>query len=250
MSARKDVPGGIAPEGPAGGSAAVAEGNGRARVVAEAVAGPMPGQKVARETDARAVRVTIAPSTRIEGDPSMTVEPAPDPAQTLAGREVPESDDPLVDGTPVPVRLERLGRERARLTLADHGDPLRLPIVFGEARVDRARGTVVREVVVRGWRVEVEVEPERRAALRERARRGAGQTSHGGPLEVHAIIPGRVVAVSVKPGESVEAGGQLLVVEAMKMQNELRAPREGTIERVGVEVGQTIEVGDLLVVIT
>ncbi len=218
--------------------------------VAEAVAGPMPGEKVERDTHPRAVRVTIAPSTRIEGDPSMTVEPAPDPAQALAGREIPDSDDPLVDGVPVPARLERFGRDRARLTLGDGGDPLRLPIVIGESRVDRARGTVVREIVVRGWRVEVEVEPERRAALRERARRGAGQTSHGGPLEVHAIIPGRVVAVSVKPGESVEAGQQLLVVEAMKMQNELRAPREGTIERVGVEVGQTIEVGDLLVVIT
>jgi len=104
--------------------------------------------------------------------------------------------------------------------------------------------------VVRGWRVEVEIEPERRAMLRERARRGAGAQAHGGPLEVHAIIPGRVVAVSVKPGETVEAGQQMLVVEAMKMQNELRAPREGTIERVGVEVGQNIEVGDLLVVIT
>jgi biotin carboxyl carrier protein len=196
------------------------------------------------------VRATIAATTRLEGDPSMTIEPAPDPATTLAGREVLPTDDPIVDGSQVPARLERFDAGRARLTLADHGEPLRLPIVVGEARQDRARGTVVREVVVRGWRIEVEVEPERRAMLRERARRGAGVQAHGGPLEVHAIIPGRVVAVSVKPGETVEAGQQMLVVEAMKMQNELRAPREGTIERVGVEVGQTIEVGDLLVVIT
>ena len=46
------------------------------------------------------------------------------------------------------------------------------------------------------------------------------------------------------------AGQQLLVVEAMKMQNELRAPRDGTIDRVGVSVGVTIEIGDLLVVIS
>ena len=45
------------------------------------------------------------------------------------------------------------------------------------------------------------------------------------------------------------AGQQLLVVEAMKMQNELRAPRAGTIEKIAVGPGQTIEVGDLLVVI-
>jgi biotin carboxyl carrier protein len=66
---------------------------------------------------------------------------------------------------------------------------------------------------------------------------------------VRAIIPGRVVALSVSSGDDVEAGQQILVVEAMKMQNELRAPREGSVERVGVAVGDTIEVGDLLVVI-
>jgi biotin carboxyl carrier protein len=68
-------------------------------------------------------------------------------------------------------------------------------------------------------------------------------------VEVLAIIPGRIVAVTVEPGDAVEAGQQILVVEAMKMQNELRAPREGRVERVGVAVGDTIEVGDLLVVI-
>ena len=61
--------------------------------------------------------------------------------------------------------------------------------------------------------------------------------------------PGVVVSVSVVPGDAVVAGQQLLVVEAMKMQNELRAPRDGTITRVGVGAGQTIEVGDLLLVI-
>jgi biotin carboxyl carrier protein len=231
--------------------AAVGAGNGpTASAGGERVAGPLPGQTPERDVDPRAVRATIAAATRLEGDPSMTIEPAPDPATTLAGREVLPTDDPIVDGGQVPARLERFDAGRARLTLADHGEPVRLPIVVGEARQDRARGTVVREVVVRGWRIEVEVEPERRAMLRERARRGAGAQAHGGPLEVHAIIPGRVVAVSVKSGETVEAGQQMLVVEAMKMQNELRAPREGTIERVGVEVGQNIEVGDLLVVIT
>jgi biotin carboxyl carrier protein len=47
----------------------------------------------------------------------------------------------------------------------------------------------------------------------------------------------------------VVAGQQLLAVEAMKMQNELRAPRDGTIDRVAVAPGRTIEVGDLLLVI-
>ncbi|HLQ47406.1 MAG TPA: biotin/lipoyl-containing protein, partial [Candidatus Dormibacteraeota bacterium] len=71
----------------------------------------------------------------------------------------------------------------------------------------------------------------------------------GGPLEIHAMIPGRVVAVAVAPGDVVAAGQTLLVVEAMKMQNELRTPRDGTVERVAVGVGETIDLGDLLVVL-
>jgi biotin carboxyl carrier protein len=51
-------------------------------------------------------------------------------------------------------------------------------------------------------------------------------------------------------GDVVEAGRSLLVVEAMKMQNELRAPRAGTVERIAVGEGETIDNGDLLVVLT
>ena len=106
-----------------------------------------------------------------------------------------------------------------------------------------------REVVVDGWRFEVELEPARRAALRARATRDREAVGRGGRTEVRAIIPGRVVSVSVLDGDDVEVGRQLVVIEAMKMQNELRAPRAGRIERVAVTAGQTIEVGDLLVVI-
>jgi biotin carboxyl carrier protein len=63
------------------------------------------------------------------------------------------------------------------------------------------------------------------------------------------MIPGRVAAVRVTVGDTVEAGAALLVVEAMKMQNELRASRAGTVERVAVAAGETIELGDLLVVL-
>ena len=106
------------------------------------------------------------------------------------------------------------------------------------------------EVLVDGWHHDVAVESERRASLREKARRGAGTADHGGPTEVRAIIPGRVVSVSVAPGDEVVAGPQLLVVEAMKMQNELHAPRAGTVSSVAAGTGRTIEVGDLLLVLS
>jgi biotin carboxyl carrier protein len=106
------------------------------------------------------------------------------------------------------------------------------------------------EVVMDGWRFELLVEDEARAMLRERASRdrsAAGAT--GGPLEIRAIIPGRIASVAVTPGDTVEDGQTLLAVEAMKMQNELRAPRAGTVSRVAVGAGSTVELGDLLVVL-
>jgi biotin carboxyl carrier protein len=119
----------------------------------------------------------------------------------------------------------------------------------GAIRDDRARGAAIVEVVVDGWRFELVVEDDRRAALRDRATRARDAGTASGPSEIRAIIPGRVAAVLVTAGDAVEPGQGLLVVEAMKMQNELRATRGGTVERVAVEAGQTIDNGDLLMVV-
>jgi biotin carboxyl carrier protein len=105
------------------------------------------------------------------------------------------------------------------------------------------------EVVVDGWRFELEVEDSARALLRSRATRARVAGPGSGRHEVHAMIPGRVAAVTVTAGDVVTAGQTLLVVEAMKMQNELRTPRDGVVERVLVGVGETIDLGDLLVVL-
>jgi biotin carboxyl carrier protein len=150
-----------------------------------------------------------------------------------------------VGGAPADVSVRYLGA--GRWVLEESGSSCRVVL---EDDTEGPNGTRVREVLVDGFRFLVETESERIAALRERASRGRAASAHAGPLQVKAIIPGKVVAVSVKAGDSVTAGQQLLVVEAMKMQNELRAPRDGTIERVGVAVGVNIEIGDLLVVIS
>ena len=220
----------------------------------------------------RAIRVAVAPSSRLSEEPSIVVGPPLEPlaplSTSLAGRGLlggtgsrgspdapPASLDPaalppgyLIDGSLVPIRLERRGPSRALLhARGDAGAPRR--VVFTGPGIVGVDGRTRREVVVDGWRIELEIEPERRAMLRERARRGREATAHGGPTEVRAIIPGRVVSISVAPGEEITAGQQILVVEAMKMQNELRAPRDGVVKQIGVAVGRTIEVGDLLLVI-
>lgn len=62
-----------------------------------------------------------------------------------------------------------------------------------------------------------------------------------------ALMPGRVVRVHVQPGDVVQRGTTLLVLEAMKMQNEITAPRDGVVSSVLVQDGQTVEGGALLI---
>jgi biotin carboxyl carrier protein len=71
-----------------------------------------------------------------------------------------------------------------------------------------------------------------------------------GPQRVLAPMPGKIVRVLVKQGDSVQAGQGLLVVEAMKMQNEIRAPKSGTIDRLPVVEGQTVNAGEVVAIVS
>ena len=62
-------------------------------------------------------------------------------------------------------------------------------------------------------------------------------------------MPGKVLRLLVRQGEAVEAGQRLLVVEAMKMQNEIRAPKSGTVEHVLVSEGQAVNAGHVLAIV-
>jgi biotin carboxyl carrier protein len=70
-----------------------------------------------------------------------------------------------------------------------------------------------------------------------------------GPQEVRAPIPGKVVSIAVTPGEAIAAGAPLVVLEAMKMQNQICAEGPGTVESVAVTPGMTVDGGQLLVVL-
>ena len=71
--------------------------------------------------------------------------------------------------------------------------------------------------------------------------------AHGGPIDVKATLPGLVVAVSVEQGVEVGAGDPLVTIEAMKMENEVRAPRAGRIAEIAVAAGQAVATGTLLI---
>ena len=98
-------------------------------------------------------------------------------------------------------------------------------------------------VTVSGRRIPVAVRTRREQLLAEAevATRG-----HGGPVEVRASLPGLVVAVRAAEGSDVVEGDPLLTIEAMKMQNEVRAPRSGRIGAVAVTAGEKVATGALL----
>jgi len=81
--------------------------------------------------------------------------------------------------------------------------------------------------------------------------RGAGSTAAaaGGRAEIAAPMPGRVVSVLREAGHDVEAGEGLVVLEAMKMENELRSPITGTVAKLDVKPGQSVGTGQLIAIV-
>jgi biotin carboxyl carrier protein len=88
------------------------------------------------------------------------------------------------------------------------------------------------------------------AAGRFGRRDSSSEQGSSGPRRIVAPMPGRVVKVLVKPGDTVDARQGLVVVEAMKMENELRAPGAGTVTEVKVAEGASVEANAVLVVIS
>ena len=70
-----------------------------------------------------------------------------------------------------------------------------------------------------------------------------------GPLEIKAQMPGKVVKLLIASGESVRAGQGVIVVEAMKMQNEMKSPKDGVISHIRVQEGATVAAGETMMVI-
>ena len=140
-----------------------------------------------------------------------------------------------VDGSPVEAAsgwsLDWLDRDHGVVRLSD-GSRSTLCLVEGKGSewVVTLRGRRI-PVTVRSWR-------ERVLADAESAARQVG-----GPVVIRATLPGLVVAVAVEEGSEVAEGAILLTIEAMKMQNEVRAPRDGRVTTISVTAGHTVIAG-------
>lgn len=100
-------------------------------------------------------------------------------------------------------------------------------------------------VLVRDEVFRIELLDERRL----RMRLAGGRFSVEGPQTVEAPMPGKVTRVLVSPGDEVKEGQGLVVVEAMKMENELGSPKDGTVKEIHVQEGASVEGGAKLVVV-
>lgn len=140
-------------------------------------------------------------------------------------------DDEILDvaltaipGTPV--RLVRIGEQVHRVV----------------ARRGGARGTWVLDVD--GTRVAAEALDERMRAIKDLT---AATAAASGPAPLLAPMPGLVVRIAARVGDTVEAGQGLVVIEAMKMENELRSPSAGRVTAVRAHVGSAVEKGAVLI---
>jgi acetyl/propionyl-CoA carboxylase alpha subunit len=145
--------------------------------------------------------------------------------------------------------------ERYRVTLGDqvwdvdarltaHGiSSLIIDGVSHVVDVDDHGGECV--VEVGGETYSIQVEEHTRYIIRTRG----GAAGGGGGQTLKAPLPGKITHVAVQAGDSVTAGQSLLVIEAMKMENELKAAAPGTVREVRVAAGQAVNAGDVLVVI-
>jgi biotin carboxyl carrier protein len=84
---------------------------------------------------------------------------------------------------------------------------------------------------------------------REWKRSGGGAAEAEGRAQIMAPMPGKVIRLLVSAGDAVEAGQGIVVVEAMKMQNEIRTRKSGKVEKLAVAEGQTVNAGDLVAII-
>jgi biotin carboxyl carrier protein len=91
---------------------------------------------------------------------------------------------------------------------------------------------------------------ERMVTFSDRSRRGReAMAADGGPDKIVSVMPGKIVRLLVGEGDAVEAGQGILVVEAMKMENEIAASKAGRVTSIVVEPGQAVESGALLAVV-
>lgn len=139
----------------------------------------------------------------------------------------------IVDG--VAYELADAGGHAVRVSSAQAGGR--------QLEVTLASNSRPSEAWVAGSRARLEVLTEQEARLAAALGKSSSDSGSG---SLSAPMPGRVVKVLVREGEAIERGAPAIIVEAMKMENELHAPASGVVQRVAVGEGETVDAGQIL----
>ncbi len=143
-----------------------------------------------------------------------------------------------IDGQVCDYSIRQTGPGTYSLILDASG--FEIAAVAGNGRSDAAQT----ELLVNGVSVALTVD-DRRSQLRKGMLQGSSRSS--GTQIIRAPMPGKVVRVEVKPGDHVGPGTGLIILEAMKMENEIKSTGTGIVERVQVEQGKAVEKDELLI---
>ena len=150
--------------------------------------------------------------------------------------EIDDDGSITIDGEPVNADLLQVGPLGLYSLLIDNNST---ELVVEEDRFGY-------RVMLGGRTFDVKVMDERQLRL---SGRHAGFTAATGELAIRAPIPGLVVRVLVHEGEELQASQPVMLLEAMKMENELRAPRAGTVKEIKIKAGESVDQGEELIII-
>ena len=159
----------------------------------------------------------------------------------------------ILDGEEVTIEIHIDEPGRARYVIGESEGAVEYTVAHGgkAVLVRDGEAPLAARIVRDGDQVEaIDREHDLRFSLFPEARFLVGRMQGllgGGAGAVETGMPGRVVSVLVSEGDEVKAGDGLVILEAMKMENEVRAPKAGVVVRVGVEEGMNVEAGALLV---
>jgi biotin carboxyl carrier protein len=161
--------------------------------------------------------------------------------------------DVIVEGKPHRLELEKVGsgwkchlngKEVQVDAVLPRRDVLSLLVDDHAFEIKREQTATDLHLWVGSTRFAVELRDPR--SLRSRKGSGADET---GPRKVIAPMPGRVVRILLAEGAAVEAGQGIIVVEAMKMQNEIKSPKKGIVNKIAAAAGSTVNAGDVLAIV-
>ncbi len=103
------------------------------------------------------------------------------------------------------------------------------------------------QVLLQGQLFEVHVEDERQQRLRQSS---TSPQIRSGDIHIKAPMPGVVILIPVEEGQEVAQGDNVIILESMKMQNEIKAPRDGTVNRLRVKTGESVDQNQIMLILT